>query len=77
MGLGEILMEEMAYRSGVNGNVVHKFPSLLEYKSPTTKEMCEVETFLPDAKSAAVQVPLGQKYSWIFCGVGAAPLGRF
>src|SRR5262249_56650435 len=42
----EILMEEMAYRSGVNGNVVHKFPSLLEYKSPTTKEMCEVETFL-------------------------------
>jgi CO/xanthine dehydrogenase Mo-binding subunit len=46
MGLGEILMEEMAYRSDVNRNVVHKFPSLLEYKSPTTKEMCEVETFL-------------------------------
>ena len=46
MGLGEALMEEMAYRSGVNGNVVHKFPSLLEYKSPTTKEMSDVETFL-------------------------------
>jgi len=46
MGLGEILMEEMAYRSDVNGNVVHKFPSLLEYKSPTTKEMSEVVTFL-------------------------------
>ncbi|HKF43756.1 MAG TPA: molybdopterin cofactor-binding domain-containing protein [Thermoanaerobaculia bacterium] len=46
MGLGEILMEEMAYRADVNGNVVHKFPSLLEYKSPTTKEMCDVETFL-------------------------------
>jgi 4-hydroxybenzoyl-CoA reductase subunit alpha len=46
MGLGEILMEEMAYRSEVNGNVVHKFPSLLEYKSPTTKEMSEVVTFL-------------------------------
>ncbi|HYV41411.1 MAG TPA: hypothetical protein VEO02_06435, partial [Thermoanaerobaculia bacterium] len=46
MGLGEILMEEMAYRSNVNGNVVHKFPSLLEYKSPTTKEMSEVVTFL-------------------------------
>jgi len=46
MGLGEILMEEMAYRSDVNGNVVHKFPSLLEYKSPTTKEMAEVVTFL-------------------------------
>jgi len=46
MGLGEILMEEMAYRADVGGNVVHKFPSLLEYKSPTTKEMCEVETYL-------------------------------
>ncbi len=46
MGLGEILMEEMAYRTDVGGNVVHKFPSMLEYKSPTTKEMCEVETFL-------------------------------
>ncbi len=46
MGLGEAMMEEMAYRSDVNGNVVHKFPSLLEYKSPTTKEMCEVVTLL-------------------------------
>jgi 4-hydroxybenzoyl-CoA reductase alpha subunit len=46
MGLGEAMMEEMAYRSDVNGNVVHKMPSLLEYKSPTTKEMSEVETFL-------------------------------
>jgi len=46
MGLGEAMMEEMAYRTGVNGNVVHKFPSLLEYKSPTTKEMSEVFTFL-------------------------------
>ncbi len=46
MGLGEILMEEMAYRADVGGNLVHKFPSLLEYKSPTTKEMPEVVTFL-------------------------------
>jgi 4-hydroxybenzoyl-CoA reductase subunit alpha len=46
MGLGEAMMEEMAYRSGVNGNVVHKFPSMLEYKSPTTLEMPEVETYL-------------------------------
>jgi 4-hydroxybenzoyl-CoA reductase subunit alpha len=46
MGLGEAMMEEMAYRSGVNGNVVHKFPSMLEYKSPTTMEMPEVVTFL-------------------------------
>jgi 4-hydroxybenzoyl-CoA reductase subunit alpha len=44
MGLGEILMEEMAYRT--NRNVVHKFPSLLEYKSPTTMEMCDVKTYL-------------------------------
>jgi 4-hydroxybenzoyl-CoA reductase alpha subunit len=46
MGLGEAMMEEMAYRTDANRNVVHKFPSLLEYKSPTTKEMPEVETFL-------------------------------
>ncbi|MDX6303319.1 MAG: hypothetical protein QOI77_288, partial [Blastocatellia bacterium] len=44
MGLGEILMEEMAYRA--NRNVVHKIPSLLEYKSPTTMEMCDVKTYL-------------------------------
>jgi len=44
MGLGEVLMEEMAYRE--NRNVVHKFPSMLEYKSPTTLEMCDVRTIL-------------------------------
>jgi 4-hydroxybenzoyl-CoA reductase subunit alpha len=44
MGLGEVLMEEMAYRT--NRNVVHKFPSMLEYKSPTTMEMCDVKTYL-------------------------------
>jgi 4-hydroxybenzoyl-CoA reductase alpha subunit len=44
MALGEILMEEMAYRE--NRNVVHKFPSMLEYKSPTTMEMCDVKTYL-------------------------------
>jgi 4-hydroxybenzoyl-CoA reductase alpha subunit len=44
MGLGEALMEEMTYRA--NRNVVHKFPSLLEYKSPTTMEMCDVKTYL-------------------------------
>jgi 4-hydroxybenzoyl-CoA reductase subunit alpha len=44
MGLGEVLMEEMVYRG--NRNVVHKFPSMLEYKSPTTMEMCDVKTFL-------------------------------
>jgi 4-hydroxybenzoyl-CoA reductase alpha subunit len=44
MGLGEALMEEMAYRG--DRNVVHKIPSLLEYKSPTTLEMCDVVTYI-------------------------------
>ena len=44
MGLGEALMEEMAYRGDLK--VVHKIPSLLEYKSPTTLEMCDVVTYL-------------------------------
>ena len=44
MGLGEALMEEQAFRG--NRHVVHKMPSLLEYKSPTTMEMPEVLTFL-------------------------------
>jgi 4-hydroxybenzoyl-CoA reductase subunit alpha len=44
MGLGEALMEEMTYRG--NRNSVHKNPSFLEYKSPTTHEMSEVITYL-------------------------------
>jgi 4-hydroxybenzoyl-CoA reductase subunit alpha len=44
MGLGEALMEEMTYRGNRFG--VHKSPSLLEYKSPTTMEMPPVETIL-------------------------------
>ena len=44
MGLGETLMEEMAYRE--NRHVIHKIPSLLEYKSPTTLEMCDVVTYI-------------------------------
>jgi 4-hydroxybenzoyl-CoA reductase subunit alpha len=41
MGLGEALMEEQAYRKGR-----HKWPSMLEYKSPTFVDMPEVETFI-------------------------------
>ena len=62
MGLGEALMEEMAYRE--NRNVVHKIPSLLEYKSPTTLEMCDVVTYVvedPDPNG-----PFGAKE----CGQG-------
>ncbi len=57
MGLGEALMEEMVYRG--NRNLVHKFPSFLEYKSPTTHEMCDVITYLveePDSNG-----PFGAK----------------
>ena len=43
-GPGRGLMEEMTYRG--NRNVIHKFPSFLEYKSPTTMEMCDVITYL-------------------------------
>ena len=58
MGLGEALMEEMTYRDRVR-NVVHHHPSMLEYKSPTTFEMCDVETMLvhdPDPRG-----PFGAK----------------
>jgi len=44
MGLGEALMEEQVFRANRQG--VHKIPSMLEYKSPTTMEMPEVVTFL-------------------------------
>jgi 4-hydroxybenzoyl-CoA reductase alpha subunit len=49
MGLGEATMEEMAYRDRQHDGrriFVHKIPSLLEYKSPTTREMPEVVTYL-------------------------------
>jgi 4-hydroxybenzoyl-CoA reductase subunit alpha len=44
MGLGEALMEEQVFRANRQG--VHKIPSMLEYKSPTTLEMPEVVTYL-------------------------------
>lgn len=42
MALGEALMEEQVFRK----NGLHKFPSILEYKSPTTLETPEIETIL-------------------------------
>ena len=63
MGLGEAMMEEMAYRTDANHNVVHKFPSMLEYKSPTAKEMPEVLTFLvedPDSNGPFGAKEVGQ-----------------
>ncbi len=41
MGLGEAVMEEQVFRHGL-----HKIPSMLEYKSPTTLETPEITTFL-------------------------------
>ncbi len=41
MGLGEALMEEQEYRKGL-----HKWPSMLEYKSPTFLDTPPIETFL-------------------------------
>src|SRR5262249_56122295 len=41
MGLGEALMEEQTYRKGR-----HKWPSMLEYKSPTFLDTPEIETFI-------------------------------
>ena len=57
MGLGEALMEEMSYRG--NRNVVHKFPSFLEYKSPTTMEMCDIVTYLIEDRDS--NGPFGAK----------------
>jgi 4-hydroxybenzoyl-CoA reductase alpha subunit len=49
MGLGEALMEEQAFRrlpSKLSSALVHKFPSILEYKSPTSLDMPEIVTDL-------------------------------
>jgi 4-hydroxybenzoyl-CoA reductase alpha subunit len=49
MALGEALMEEQTFRrlpARLSNALVHKFPSMLEYKSPTTLDMPEVFTEL-------------------------------
>ena len=49
MGLGEAMMEESAFRrlpKARSHALVHKFPSLLEYKSLTFEEMPPVTTYL-------------------------------
>ncbi|MFM9882044.1 MAG: xanthine dehydrogenase family protein molybdopterin-binding subunit [Burkholderiales bacterium] len=49
MGLGEALMEEQSFRrlpANLSNALVHKIPSLLEYKSPTTLDMPDVDTVL-------------------------------
>jgi 4-hydroxybenzoyl-CoA reductase alpha subunit len=59
MGLGEVLMEEQVFRRGL-----HKIPSMLEYKSPTTLEMPPVESILVETLDP--EGPYGAKE----CGQG-------
>jgi len=69
MGLGEALMEEQIFRrlpKKLSGALVHKIPSLLEYKSPTSHDMPRLHTILveePDPNG-----PMGAKE------VGQGPL---
>lgn len=69
MGLGEVLMEEQAFRRlppKRSGALVHKMPSMLEYKSPTTLEMPDIVTYLVENPDGAG--PFGAKE------VGQGPL---
>ena len=69
MGLGEAMMEESAFRrlpKSRSHALVHKFPSLLEYKSPTFEEMPKVTTYLIEDPDPAG--PFGAKE------VGQGPL---
>jgi 4-hydroxybenzoyl-CoA reductase subunit alpha len=69
MGLGEALMEEQAFRrlpAKLSNALVHKFPSMLEYKSPTSLDMPEIVTDLIEHPDP--QGPFGAKE------VGQGPL---
>lgn len=69
MGLGEALMEEQEFRrlpKKFSHALVHKFPSILEYKSPTSLDMPEVVTDLVEEPDP--QGPYGAKE------VGQGPL---
>lgn len=66
MGLGEALMEEQEFRrlpKKLSPALVHKFPSMLEYKSPTALDMPEVVTELieqPDPRGPFGAKEVGQ-----------------
>ena len=66
MALGEALMEEQEFRrlpKRLSHALVHKFPSMLEYKSPTTLDMPEVFTELvenPDPRGPFGAKEVGQ-----------------
>ena len=66
MGLGEALMEEQEFRrlpKRLSHALVHKFPSMLEYKSPASLDMPEVVTELiedPDPRGPFGAKEVGQ-----------------
>ena len=66
MGLGEALMEEQEFRrlpKKLSHALVHKFPSMLEYKSPTSLDMPEIITELieePDPRGPFGAKEVGQ-----------------
>jgi len=66
MALGEALMEEQEFRrlpKRLSHALVHKFPSMLEYKSPTTLDMPEIFTELvenPDPRGPFGAKEVGQ-----------------
>jgi len=66
MGLGEALMEEQVFRrlpAKLSSALVHKFPSILEYKSPTSLDMPEIYTDLvedPDPEGPFGAKEVGQ-----------------
>jgi hypothetical protein len=66
MGLGEAMMEEQAFRrlpKSRSGALVHRHPSLLEYKSPTFLDMPPVTTYLiedPDPEGPFGAKEVGQ-----------------
>jgi 4-hydroxybenzoyl-CoA reductase subunit alpha len=69
MGLGEALMEEQVFRrlpARLSNALVHKFPSILEYKSLTSLDMPEIITDLIEHPDSAG--PFGAKE------VGQGPL---
>ena len=66
MGLGEVMMEDQAFRrlpKHLSAALVHKMPSLLEYKSPTFEDMPPVTTYLieePDPEGPFGAKEVGQ-----------------
>jgi 4-hydroxybenzoyl-CoA reductase subunit alpha len=68
MALGEVLMEEQEFRGERGPRVlgVHRIPSMLEYKSPTTFETPEIHSFLVETLDR--EGPFGAKE------VGQGPL---